>query len=354
VTTADSTNLADLAEFPADWRGTATRPIGVDAAFNGYIAANIIFALDQLGVWDLLDREGDATLARLPAVTGSNERLLGHLLKAAIACGYLRRRADRVMLTDAGRQLVRMRGYFTWAVGGYQEVLGNTSAIVSGAQRFGTDVHRNDAMVARGSGLNDQAFMADILEQVLAGIDFGAIADLGSGTAVRLCRAVARRAGTRGLAIDISEPATRLAEGTIHATGLGDRVTALRTDVLDVFLGKRHREILAEVDTVMSFFLLHDLLADPQTRHEVLPRMREAFPKTRTFLLADTTLRPAGDNDTTLPVFSIGYELAHALMGIPLHTRQTYEALFAEAGLKVESVVAFGTPHSWLYVIKAD
>src|SRR5438128_1253839 len=124
---------------------------------------------DQLGVWDLLDREGDATLARLPAVTGSNERLLGHLLKAAIACGYLRRRADRVMLTDAGRQLVRMRGYFTWAVGGYQEVLGNTSAIVSGAQRFGTDIHRNDAMVARGSGLNDQAFMADILEQVLAG-----------------------------------------------------------------------------------------------------------------------------------------------------------------------------------------
>jgi hypothetical protein len=342
------------AELPADWSGTAIRPIGVDAAFNGYLAANVIFALDQLGIWELLDIENDMPIARLSAVTESDKGLLGHLLKAAAECGYVQRRGDEITLTCAGRQLVQMRGYFTWAVGGYQEVFGNTSEIVSGAKRFGADVHRNDAMVARGSGLNDKALMAGILEKVLADVGFRSIADLGSGTAARLCRVVAGRDGARGLAIDISEPATRLAERTIRATLLGDRVTALRTDVLDVFLRHKHREMLREIDTVMSFFLLHDLLADPGTRHDVLPSMREAFPQARTFLLADTMLRPARDNDPALPVFSVGYELAHALMGIPLHSREIYEALFAEAGLTVENVIAFGTPYSWLYVAGAD
>jgi hypothetical protein len=79
-----------------------------------------------------------------------------------------------------------------------------------------------------------------------------------------------------------------------------------------------------------------------------------AFPLARTFVLADTMIRPAQPADATLPVFSAGYELAHALMGVPLHTKDTYEALFAQAGLRTRQVLPFGTPHSWLYVLDAD
>ncbi len=63
---------------------------------------------------------------------------------------------------------------------------------------------------------------------------------------------------------------------------------------------------------------------------------------------------PAQPADATLPAFSAGYELAHALMGVPLHTKDTYEALFAQAGLRTRQVLPFGTPHSWLYVLEAD
>ncbi len=104
----------------------------------------------------------------------------------------------------------------------------------------------------------------------------------------------------------------------------------------------------------MCFFLLHDLLADPARRSGILPRMRETFPKAHTFVFGDTMLRSTARSRSHLPIFSLGFELAHAMMGIPLHTKETYEELFAAAGLRVGRVEPFSAPHSWLYVLHGD
>ena len=47
-------------------------------------------------------------------------------------------------------------------------------------------------------------------------------------------------------------------------------------------------------------------------------------------------------------------ELAHALMGVPLHTRERYEQLFVDAGLRVRRTVPFGAPHTYLFVLEAS
>jgi hypothetical protein len=82
--------------------------------------------------------------------------------------------------------------------------------------------------------------------------------------------------------------------------------------------------------------------------------MREAFPRARTFVLADTMVRPVDEGSGRLPIFSLGFELAHAMMGVPLHSKETYEELFASAGLRIDTASPLGTPHTWLYVLKAD
>ena len=342
--------------LPADWYGSAPAPVGVDAAFNGYVAATVIRTLDSLGVLDRLAGNPVLDIAELVRATGAGarERVLREILRAAATCGYLRIDGDTATLTEPGREMIRMRGYFTWAVGGYHDVFGQAARIASGTGDFGGDVLRDEAMVALGSGQNDRSFMAGTLDQVLDGVDFGTIADLGSGISARVSRVVGQRPGTKGLGLDISGPATELAQRTIADAGLTDRVQAIRTDVLDVCHRQQHADRLSEVDTVMSFFLLHDLLADPVTRPHLFTRLREAFPAARTFVLADTVLRPDSENSSTLPVFSLGFELAHALMGVPLHSKETYEELFAGAGLSIRQTVAFGTPHSWLYVLEAD
>ncbi len=345
--------MESYSDWPADWTGRSAIPIGVDEAFNGYLAAQIVFALDRLGLLDELLEHGQADL-RAAAVRVGDQLMLGELLRAAQTCGYVVLRDDVAVITPAGRDMAFMRGYFTWAVGGYADLFSNIAGIISGDRRFGSNIFRNEAMVALGSGQNDQAFMATTVDEVVGQLDFTVIADLGSGTSARLCRVATARGGVRGVGLDISGAATGLAQDAICRAGLDRNVQALQADVLDVVKGTESYPVLAEVDAVMSFFLLHDLLAAPDTRSRVLPGLREAFPKARTFVLADTMTRPVQPADATLPVFSVGYELAHALMGVPLHTKDTYEALFTQAGLRTRQVLPFGTPHSWLYVLDAD
>jgi phenylpyruvate C(3)-methyltransferase len=341
-------------DWPADWTGTSAIPISVDEAFNGYVAAQIVFALDRLGLLTELLEHGQVDVRAVAVRIGADQRMLGELLRAAQTCGYVVLRDDVAVITPAGRDMAFMRGYFTWSVGGYADLFSNIAGLISGDRRFSSDIFRDEAMVALGSGQNDRAFMAETVDEVVGQLDFNVIADLGSGISARLCRLVAARGGVRGVGLDISDAATRLAQDAIGRAGLDEDVLALQADVLGVIKGAEKYPVLAEVDAVISFFLLHDLLAAPDTRSRVMPGLREAFPKARTFVLADTMLRPAQPGDATLPVFSVGYELAHALMGVPLHTRESYEALFAQAGLRTRKVLPFGTPHSWLYVLDAD
>ncbi len=350
--------MESRSDWRTDWTGRSAIPISCDEAFNGYLAAQIVFALDRLGLLDELLEHGKADVRAAAERIGADARMLGELLRAAQACGYVVLKDGIAVITAAGRDMAFMRGYFTWAVGGYADLFSDIAGLISGERRFDGDIFRDEAMVALGSGQNDRTFMAETVDAVIGKLDFTALADLGSGISERLCRVTAARGGVhggvRGVGLDISDAATRLAQDTIRRAGLDGNVQALQADVLGVIKGTEKYPVLAEVDAVMSFFLLHDLLAAPDTRSRVLPGLREAFPKARTFVLADTVIRPAQPTDATIPVFSLGFELAHALMGVPLHTKDTYEALFAQAGLRTRQAVPLGSPHSWLYVLDAD
>lgn len=343
-------------ELPREWTGRAATPLSADAALNGYVCTHVVFALERLGVFDRFAAAGSLDIPRFCAEREIGEPVLRALLGAAESFGHVRVAGDRAELTDEGHQVVRLKGFFTWAVGGYHEVFAAAAPIATGRRVFGADVRRDEALVALGSAQCDTALMREIFDAEIARVEFHTLADLGSGTSQRLCRLVKARPGTRGIGVDISAPATELARRTVAEHGLAGRVEPVCADVRQIVGGSLKLERAAEVDTVMSFMFLHDLLTDPATRGGVIPRMREAFPNARTFLLADTNLRPRAPgegNGATLPVFSTAFELAHALMGVPLHTRESYERLFVEAGLTIRRAIPFGAPHTYLFVLEA-
>lgn len=328
--------------------------LSVTRAYNGYIAAHVIFSLERLGVFAEL-RRCPADLETLAKILGADPATLQALVDNAIGFGYLISSDDRLTLSEAGEEVFRLRGFFTWAVGGYADVFRQAGAIAANERVYGVDVLRDEAMVALGAAQADEELMAGTVDGVLAGTGFKVIADLGSGTSDRLCRAVASHPGTTGIGLDISAAATSIATRNVREAGLNDRIQVIQADVLDVIAKGAHRASLAQVDTVMSFFLLHDLLADPEARCSILSCMCRAFPAARTFLLADTVLRTRAPAKTgrELPVFSTGFELAHALMDVPLHTKESYEQMFREAGFRLVESVALGVPHSWLFVLSA-
>ncbi|MET9886690.1 class I SAM-dependent methyltransferase [Streptomyces sp. NPDC006430] len=336
----------------AHWQGEAPTPLNPDTAFNGFICAHVLHALERLGLFRKLQDDGSVDVSSFCRDNQLDHAVFHALVRAAESFGYLESRGDLVRAIRTGEDVRQAIGFFTWGVGGYHDVFANAAAVARGERRFGVDLHRDEGMVALGSAQADSALMRNILDKEVSALDFSTLVDLGAGVSERVSRLVKARPGSRGLGIDISKSATELGADTVERYGLGGTVEPVCADVLDILFNEQRVEGADEADVVMSFMFLHDLLVDPERRDQVIPRMRAAFPKAHTFLLGDTTVRPRNGEDT-LPIFSSGFELAHALMGVPIYTREAYEELFDKGGMRLRRAVPFGAPHTYLFVLEA-
>ncbi|MFE9045013.1 aminotransferase class I/II-fold pyridoxal phosphate-dependent enzyme [Streptomyces sp. NPDC012421] len=318
------------------------------ALFNGYVGAQVVFALGELGVWDALG-EGPRSLDDLLARTGTDEARLSALLRVAALLGHLRIGADTVDLTAAGRELVRHAGYFTWGVGGYGELMGQLSGLAAGSVAFGREVGRDGRRIAAGSGLVGRTMMLPVEAEVASSLDYTSVADLGCGDASRLIRLCGTGAGTarRGLGIEVNEAACDSARLRIDRAGLSHRLDVVLADVLDHV----DQRTFPGIDLVTSFLMMHDLFEHTGDPAGVMRTLRDVFPDARHFMIADTVAQDWSAHEGPLPVFSAEFELVHTFMDTPILGRDTYEKAFADAGLRVERREPFGTPSTWLWLL---
>jgi histidinol-phosphate aminotransferase len=321
--------------------------VSPSALFNGYIGAHVLYALHELGVLAKLD-EGESALAALaPAVDAAR---LTALLRTMSLLGYVEFDGDTVTVTSLGRDLLRQRGYFIWSVGGHRDIWASLAQLTDGRAQYGHDVLRDTSRVAVGSSEADRLLMRPIQDQVCATIEFDSVADLGCGDGSRLIRICEGAPDRRGLGIDISPAACELATRKVARAGLADRAQIVQADIRDT-IGHR---TFPGIQLVMSIFMLHDLFAATTDHPGLIRLLRDTFPDARYFLLADTTTQPAYRPDQQLPIFSLGFELAHSFMDVSLQTRESYEAAFAAGGLKILQSVPFGAPSTWLFLLEAS
>ncbi|MFJ5101026.1 aminotransferase class I/II-fold pyridoxal phosphate-dependent enzyme [Streptomyces sp. NPDC088554] len=338
-------SAADL--IPHWLRPTPTlEPVEPAALFNGYTGAQVVFALHRLGIWSALgDQPVDVSgLARRGGVSEDRMRAL---LRVMALLGYVRLGDATVALTDTGRALVEQAGLFVWGVGGYGSLLANLHGLATRELTYGQEVRRDEGMVAIGAGEADRALMQKAEAEILAGIDFGTMADIGCGDATRLIRLCTADGQRRGIGIDISRAACELATDRVGAAGLADRVDIVHENVLDTLSTRT----FPGVDLVTGFLMLHDLFATDDDHAAVLRTLRAAFPDARSFLFADTALQDWDDHSGPLPIFNLEFELVHAVMGVPLRTKETYLRAFADAGFTLERCVPFGVPATWAFLL---
>ncbi|MEU4769920.1 aminotransferase class I/II-fold pyridoxal phosphate-dependent enzyme [Actinosynnema sp. NPDC023794] len=314
--------------------------------FNGYVGTQVAFALSELGVWEEL-AAGSRSVAALADRGATSPTRLRPLLRTAALLGYVELVGETATLTAAGRDLVRHLGFIVWGVGGYGSMLLELAGLATGKVAFGREVRRDEDRVAAGSGMAGRTLMRPVEEEVLAGLEFASVADIGCGDGSRLVRLCGADPGRRGVGIDISADACAAATGRVRAAGLADRVEIVHDDVLRQADGR----VFPGVDLVTSFLMMHDLFAATGDPAGVMVSLREAFPDARRFLIADTVGQDWDRHRGPLPAFSLEFELVHAFMDTPILGRDTYERAFADADLRVERRVPFGSPSTWLYAL---
>ncbi|MBB6254531.1 methyltransferase domain-containing protein [Nitrospirillum iridis] len=327
-------------------------PLDPATMFNGFIGANVAFALVESGVFTALAPDAHATIPELARSAACLEYRLRPLLQAGRHLGLVTiDDEETVSWTDSGRELHRNKGYFTWCVGGYGRFLRELGALTrepSPATKL-----RDGSYVALGADQNNAALMQQTLNAVMDTLEFRRVADLGCGNAGRLIDFCRRYDGITGVGIDINPLAMSAAEENIRQSRMTSRISLHCQDVLKSIQDPKILESLRDVDVVTCFMMLHDLMNVDDLKDHLFDRLRVAFPSAKYFVIADTATMEFDQGLIERPIFNIGYELLHAFMDTKLFTKQFYIEKFITAGLELQSCDDFGTPNTYLFVLKS-
>jgi len=238
-------------------------------------------------------------------------------------------------------------GYLVWLCGGYGVPLRSIGEFLTGTLRYGSELTRDGRGVAVGSAIVGARDLVPPAQELLRGVDFRHVLDLGCGNA-KFLLSVCRPTGATGLGLDTSADACAEAELEIDAAGEGERVSVRCADAgaLDDI------PELAYTDLVIAFFLLHEILADGHSALVgYLRRLADRLPVGAHLLVAevsppDPALRP-GDQ-----LFNPEFTLVHAMMRQRLMDESGWHETFAAGGFEVVRAVRPRMPGGLLMLVR--
>ncbi|KAM4059846.1 methyltransferase [Hirsutella rhossiliensis] len=310
----------------------------IASVFNSAVAAAAIGAAWELGVLDELRDQKKLHITKFASHRGLDEGSLEGLVAALAAVDVVRRQDDTVMVV-AGKLLheaYRNKSTFHWLSLGSGGLFAQMPAVLRNENRTGDFYRRDPADIAYACRDINHQYFDPAFWAAVDGLDyrFSAVVDLGCGSGERLMQILDRHPGAVGIGVDLAGPAIEVAVAEAADRGLSNRLSFAEGDARDMSF----RDEFAPVDLLTCFMMGHDFWPRDNCI-ATLRRLREAFPSVRRFLLGDATRILLGDvqskhavSEDNIPVFTLGFELGHAMMGVYLPTLEEWEGVFAEGG----------------------
>ncbi|MFI9721795.1 class I SAM-dependent methyltransferase [Streptomyces sp. NPDC052396] len=304
---------------------TAARIYNSTVASWAISAAWELGALDELNDQGTLDTQEFATRHDLDAAS-----TLG-MFRALASVGIVHRDGTRVTPAEGFAEIHRTRSLFHWLVRGSGELFRQMPAVLRNENRFGEFYQRDPVAIARACKEISTFCYDPWFWSAMDGLGFTprVAADLGCGSGERLMQILRRHPGTRAIGIDIAGDSLKVAQADAAEAGLAARMSFVEADMLTM----DPRPEFAEVELLTCFMAGHDFWPREQCV-TTLTRLRQLFPNVRRFLLGDAT-RSVGVPDQEMRVFTLGFEVAHDLMGTFMPTAADWESVFTEGGWRL-------------------
>jgi SAM-dependent methyltransferase len=296
--------------------------------YNSAVAASAIAAAWELGALDRLNDGGILDTHQFAVEHRLDPVATAGLFRALASVGIVQRDDTKIVPAANFAEVMRTRAFFHWLARGSADLFRRIPDVLRTENRTG-EFHRRDSAAIAFACREISTFCYDPwFWRAVEDLDYrpAVVADLGCGSGDRLLQLLRQYPGTTAIGIDLAQPALDVAAADAAAEGLGDRVRFVRHDVLAL----TPRPEFAAVDLLTCFMMGHDFWPREQCV-ALLRGLREVFPAARRFLLGDAT-RTTGLADHELPAFTLGFELAHDLMGTFIPTVDDWESVFAESG----------------------
>ena len=322
-------------EVQAAWRQMARS--GVAELTSSYVLCTTLAGLAEAGIAEKLSEDWVALDDLVPP--GGSAVMIGQVMRYLGIRGIAESAGDAWRLTPRGASLVSelpgaLVGYYAQA---YGPVLGSMAGQLTGAEPYGTRVHRDAEALGRHCEVLFRSFGTTLVAGLITEHGASSVLDLGCGTGglvLDLCRAYP---GLRAVGLDIAPDAVRYAQARAAEAGLQDRVSFV---VGDAFAPADWPAEAAACDFFVAVGAVHEHFRDGEAAVVELLRRYAALlgaPGGKTLLLAEPELNvDAADAD---------FFLVHVLtaQGMPRRRAGWFE-VFERAGLRCTRV--FSAPNT--------
>ena len=306
--------------------------------FNSAIAAAGIGAAWELGLLDELRNKENVDVHEFATRYDLDSASMQGLATALAVVGVVERRDQGTIV--AGKLLdeaYKRKSSFHWLSLGSGELFSRMQYLLRNENRSGDNFyHRDAAAIAYACRDINREYFDPTFWMAMNGLDYTprSVVDLGTGSGERLMQILDRYPDATGIGIDIAGPANKVAARETLERGFGDRLSFMKGDAREM----SYCDNFAQVDLLTCFMMGHDFWPRDDCV-ATLHRLRKAFPKVRRFFLGDST-RILMDgarskhavSDDSIPIFTLGFEFGHALMGVYLPTIEEWEGVFVEGG----------------------
>jgi SAM-dependent methyltransferase len=216
---------------------------------------------------------------------------------------------------------------------------GNGQLLTKGADLSSSEAEasRDHHAIAVASSLAGRSLFDPYIEPLIQRLHPTGIADLGCGSGERLI-AWSKRYGTRGIGIDRSIHAIKLAEDAI---GLDD---GLQLKFRNADVGTLEDEFPG-IDLIFSALMAHDLLPEHRAI-TIFRRLQKNFPNARNMIIVDTC-RLDGNEGIG---FADCFQYVHALLDQEVPAPHKWEKILALAGWTVVEKAALGLENTFVFV----
>ncbi|GHG75511.1 hypothetical protein GCM10018980_72950 [Streptomyces capoamus] len=306
--------------------------------FNASVASSAIGAAWEAGALDELADHDKLDIAEFAERQDLDPSAVEGMFQALASVRIVQRSAGMVFPDVNFAEVFRAKAFYHWLSRGSAALFADMPAVLRNENRTGQFYRRDSSAIAVACRDINANFFDPVFHGVVDKLEFTKIADLGCGSGERIISVLRGNPDTTGLGIDIAEGALSVAEEAVRESGFDDRISFILDDAT---APAPHAEF-ADVDLLTSFLMGHDLWPRDNCVAS-LRRLRAAFPNVRRFLLGDTA-RTTTIPDSEIPVFTLGFEVAHRMMGVYLPTLQEWRGVFEEGGWRLVAEHRVETP----------
>lgn len=311
--------------------------------FNSAIAAAAIASAWEVGLLDALYGQNEVLVSEFAQKhdldVNSTQGLVVAL--ATVRVVNIRNNQDQMVATAGSlfNETYRTKSLFHWLTLGSGGLFSRMQYVLRNENRKGDFYQRDGAAIAYACREANRQFFDPAFWAAIEELDynFHSVVDLGCGSGERLMQILEHYPKTTAIGVDVSSAAIKFAEMESQKRGFEKRLSFTLDDARNL----KPRKEFEQVDLLTCFLMGHDFWPRENCVAS-LRTLRQVFPNIHRFYLCDTTRgilpsthggAPAGPvEEGHVPIFSLGFEFGHALMGAYIPTIKEWHEVFTEGG----------------------